>query len=221
MAENLIIKGETDNDTTVAQMCFFVGQALSIWYQVEENVTYFYASLMGPEGGFSDGAIATFQSLHTLDQKITLAIKVMSQVLYQDEMESFRTSAKKRLIRIKTLNETRNKIAHGRIVWNEFGAYETPKFGPYFIRAAFMRADFMKAKKIATSVVSQPELWSLPELVERVESLSEGRTLSIDLMGDLREALSANADILRKAARLLLDPGIPYARILPARDQPA
>lgn len=220
MSENLIIKGADESETTVAQMCFHVGHALSLWYQVEENITYFYALLMGPEGGFSDGAIATFQALHTLDQKISLTTKVMAQVLYPDELEKFRTKAKAKLNRIRTLNEVRNKIAHGRIVWDEFGAYDGPKFGPYFLRSAYMRADFMKSVGVATSVVRQSELWTLPDLQKKANSLAEGRDLSIKLMAELREALSANADTLPKAARSLLDPGIPYGPIPPTTLRP-
>lgn len=157
-----------------------------------------------------DGALATFHAITTIDLNLTLVTKVLDQVLFQDELESIRTNFKKRINRIRTLNEIRNKMAHGRVVLQAGQDDGLPRFAPYYIEAADARAKHLFLKRGLTSVVRRQEFWTLQELLQKEKDLEEGRTLSLSLIEDQRKLHQTHRGILRRAARLSLDQGIPY-----------
>lgn len=211
MTESISIVASTTEQAIIANMFYHVGHGLSLWYAVEEDLTYFYAAIVAMGGSPADGALTTFQALTTLDQKLTIISKVMSQVFFPDRMEPFRTAAKKKLNRIRTLNEIRNKLGHGRVVISRIEGEESPLFGPYYVEAAQVRAMHLEKGGEITSVVSRQEMWTHDQLVAKVKALWEGRDLSKALLDDLRTIFANEKNTLEKATRLTLDLSTPYA----------
>jgi len=213
----LNITGETPEATLTAHMHYLVGFGLSRWHIVEQDLTMCFLMLVCPKDSPVDGALASYMQIQTTDGKITHLIKVLTQVLYQDEIEKFRTWAKRTLNRIRTLNDIRNDIAHGWVKLGEQG----PRFQPFYNVAHDFRVQAIGSEGNVPSTIVKPESWDLRQLQDKIEALKEGTDKSGDLMNRLTAVLQDERTTLERAVRMTLDLGIPFDPRPPETPQPS
>ncbi|KTW09637.1 hypothetical protein [Sphingomonas sanguinis] len=207
----IMITSEDPEEQLVAQMMYNVGYAMTCWGHVEEKLAGFYVGLCVPKGGRSEAMVATFAELRTAEQKIQMVKKVMRQVLYNVCFNDFRGRNEKRLNRILRLNEIRNQIAHGRILYGGFGGAMGPKFGPYYIEAVHMRREFMAATKVATDAVQKQAIWTPDELHDKAYSLHEGMSVADEMLADFDKLVLDMPEAFHTGGWLVMDRGIPAA----------
>lgn len=203
---NLTILADTPEDTGVAVMQYLVGFGLTLWHGVEEDLTFIYLMLTCPKGTPVDGALASFTSIQTIDAKATHLIKVADQVFYQDEMTELRKHIKSALRRLITLNESRNKLAHGIAKVEDGQAV----FLPFFNTAHDYRRRSFDHYGPTPSTVLPTTRWDEAEVRRRVETLREGPEVTLDLIRDIAALFEDESSPLRTARRMTLDRGIPY-----------
>jgi len=214
---HLKIEGETPEVTSIAVMQYLVGFGLTRWHFVEQDLTFAYLMLTCPSGSPVDGPLASFMEIQTIEAKARLLSKVLSQVLYQDEVEPFRTWAKKAINRIVTLNDIRNKLAHGMARINEVGK---PVFMPYFNVAHEFRIRAYKSVGSIPGILIPPVEWNENDIRQKVEQLEEGPRLSFELVQKIGALFADQKSLLEKAPRMTLDRGLPYDQNPPTSDLP-
>lgn len=205
----------TGDPRTVAALPYYieVGRALTIWALTENQMSEFYCMLVCGRNSPADGAITTFQTLRSFDDRRNLILKCLNQVLYPNEFNDFRRQIRTKLNKIQKLSETRNKIAHGAV----FEQDETGNFyfHPYFIEAVKLRQEGLKRiHGQHPSTVSKQLRWNLEELIEKVALLDEALVLASELISDLAAQYEEHSKLLQGTTRMLLNPGLPY------RDRP-
>lgn len=203
----LTIIADSDDDSTTAYLHYLVGLGLSRWHFVEQDLTMIYLMLVCPFDAPVDGALASFMNVQTTDAKITLTTCVLTQVLYQDCFAEFRKRAKKDLIRIRTLNDTRNKLAHG---WVRRAEGKPPAFQPFGNMANDFRVRSLKSLGSLPGIIVEPQYWDTETLRAKVESLGEGPEKSHALWRDLVQLFEDERTTLEKTPRMTLDRGIPF-----------
>lgn len=204
------IEGATPDETTIAYLQYLVGFALTRWHFVEQDLTMIYLTLSCPTGAPIDSALATFTNIQTVDAKLNVLRKVVDQVLFQDEFADFRKRAKKGLNRVGTLNDQRNKIAHGMAKMLEDDAgIEKPYFLPFYNIPGHYRERALTSRKMHTGIIKRQEKWDFLQLVNVVESLREGPEISHELLTDLGALYRTQKATLLKAGRMTLDHGLP------------
>lgn len=216
----LDIKGQNPEETAIAIMQYLVGFGLTRWHFVEQDLTMAYIVLSCPVGTPLDSALTTFTSIQTVDEKIIVFQKVLNQVLFQDEFTDFRTKAKSTLNRLRTLNDTRNKIAHGMATTVEESGKRVPYFLPFYNLTSFMRERGLFERKWHTSIIKRQEKWSVAELQKKVETLREGPERSKALLDSILALFEDQKATLLKAGRMTLDRGLPFDPSQPSPDQP-
>ena len=204
---NLSIKADTPEETEIAVMQYWVGYGLSCWHLVELDLTMCYLLLTCPAETPVDGALASFQQIETTDGKVSHLQKVLTQVLYQDELTDFRVWAKKQTNRLITLNQKRNKLAHGLARLDQDGQ---PAFLPYFNFAQDFRYNAFNAHSPTPSTVTGIQRWDTAKVQEVAKELRDGALASLDLVERLMTLLEDEKPTLEKAKRMTLDRGIPY-----------
>lgn len=203
---NLTILADTPEDTSLAIMQYYVGWALTMWHHVEQDLTMIYLIATCPKGTPVDGALASFLAIQTTESKATHLVKVLDQVFYQDELTDFRKSAKTTLNRIITLNNTRNKLAHG------FARLRDGKaaFLPFYNAASDFRRFSFDQVGPTPSTVLPTTVWDEPTVRLKAESLREGPKLTQALLSALGELCEDEQSALQTARRMTLDRGLPY-----------
>ena len=214
---NLTIKADTPEETEIAVMHYWVGYGLSCWHQLEQDLTMSYLMLTCPAGSPVDGPLASFQQIETTDEKMRHLSKVLTQVLYQDELAEFRTWAKKLINRLITLNGKRNKLAHGLAKFDHDGK---PTFLPYFNWAQDYRYKAFTAHSSTPSTILAMPRWSVTDLEKVAVELREGSISSFELVERLMALFEDARPILEKAKRMTLDRGLPYDLSPPEIDPP-
>lgn len=196
-----------------------VGRALTTWAITESVLSEFYCMLVCGKNTPADGAITTFSELRSFDERKGLISKCLDQVLYPNEFNTFRKSAKKRLNRIQTLSQIRNKIAHGAVLkHHEVGRI---LFYTYYMDATDHRQrGLAKMHGGPPSIVKNPIKWDLSELAQKAKSLEEAHALAKDLVSELSEQYKENSELLKGTARMLLRPGLPYRGLPEDQTQP-
>lgn len=205
----VVITCEDPEEEIVARMMYNVGFALTCWGHVEEKLAEFYVALCVPKDARSEAVVTTFSELRTVEQKIQMIRKVMRQVLYNVCFNEFRGRIEKKLNRLVRLNETRNEIAHGRVLWGGFGGATGPKFGPFYLEAVHMRREFMSATKVVTDAVKIQSVWTPEELHDKAFSLREGMTIGDELLVEFDRISEEMPEAFHTGGWLTMPRGIP------------
>jgi len=193
----------------LAAFYFQVGRALTIWAITENTLSEYYCMIVCGCMTPAEGATTTFSELRSFDERRNIIAKCLDQVLYPNQFDTFRKESKKKLNRIKTLSETRNKIAHGATIKDlDSGSVD---FYPYFVRAHNVRQEGLE-KKLGhyPSTVKNPLIWTRNELTKKVDSLLEANSIASDLLSTLDGLYEENSKLLKDTTRMFARQGLPY-----------
>ena len=87
--DTIFISGESKS---VESTHFYVqvGRALTSWAITESTLSQFYCMLVCGKNAPADGAITTFSELRSFDERKSLIVKCLDQVLYPNQFNAFR-----------------------------------------------------------------------------------------------------------------------------------
>ncbi len=188
-----------------------IGKAVSDWTIAENHLCHFYVLLVCGELSPIEGALTTFATLRSFDERRNIIMKCLNQVLYRNIFNEFRATTKNNLRRLQKLSEKRNKIAHGAVIKSRES--DGFCFSPYYIYGVEHRYKAI-ADNFGTpaSTVRPTEIWDLKTLGEQVSQVQQAVPITRGLVKSLFRCYEEHAEPLQETVRILLHRGLPYAK---------
>ena len=184
-----------------------VGLTLSMWSTMESRLADTFCALVCAERTPTDAALIVFRETRDFGQRAKLLRKAFDQTLFDDRFNEARKELQKKLSRLLTLSELRNKFAHG-VCFAEDD--KTAHFYPYFIYSLHTRQKHLREQGFASGAIARFEMWTVEETHQKHSDLHECIALVSQVEDLVINCYREHREFILQKPRSLLSLGIPF-----------